>query len=103
MRKRHAKPGAANDNAPSPERARALVLLCLHRRLEQVYPQSAEAQDIRALIDHLSSPHQHAALDSWWKGKAAPALVAVMTGTAPDPANDNLGPQTVSLGCSSSP
>jgi hypothetical protein len=40
--------------ALSPERARALVLLCLYRRLEQIYPQSAEAQEILVLIDLIS-------------------------------------------------
>jgi hypothetical protein len=103
MCKRHANLGAAHDNTPSPERSRVLVLLCLERRLEQIYPQSTEAQEILALIDHLNSPHQNAALVDWWKGKAAPALIALMTGTAPDPANDNLDPQTASRGCSSSP
>jgi hypothetical protein len=51
----------ANDNVPLVEerqitnnRDRVLILRALHRRLEQIYPQSAEAVDIRALIDRLS-------------------------------------------------
>jgi hypothetical protein len=62
---RHAELGEvftpANDNAPLVEerqitnnRDRVLILLALHRRLEQIYPQSREAVDIRSLIDKLS-------------------------------------------------
>jgi hypothetical protein len=48
----------ANDNRPlaPDDRDRLILLLCLHRRLEEIYPSSAEAVDIRALIDKLSYP-----------------------------------------------
>jgi hypothetical protein len=68
---RHAELGAAandadpftpaNDNDPLDEerqitnnRDRELILLALYRRLEHIFPQSAEAVEIRALIDRLS-------------------------------------------------
>jgi hypothetical protein len=36
-------------------RDRVLILLALHRRLEDIYPKSVEAVEIRALIDRLSN------------------------------------------------
>jgi hypothetical protein len=35
--------------------------------------------------------HHHVAVRIWWAGKAAPALIEIMTGDPPlfDPANDN--------------
>jgi len=47
---------ARRQQRQSARRDLVLILLALHRRLEQIYPQSAEAVEIRALIDRLSKP-----------------------------------------------
>jgi hypothetical protein len=64
---RDCRAGGPNDNSPltpandnfeqrQEQRDRVLILLALHRRLEDIYPQSVEAVEIWALIDKLSYP-----------------------------------------------
>jgi hypothetical protein len=55
------RPLADNDNFAQRQvlyagRDCELILVALHRRLENIYPQSVEAVEIRALIDRLSNP-----------------------------------------------
>jgi hypothetical protein len=49
-----------------------------------------EIKEIGWCDREILGPHHHEALRIWWRGKAAPELIAMPTGqTPPDPANDN--------------